>query len=88
VPAPRAGRIVGIHAKVGDRVSEGTLIVSLEEAGGADAPSAAAPAAQAAPPPAAPAPAAKPATGSSDLHAEVLVLGAGPGGYTAAFRAA
>ncbi|MGB6639313.1 MAG: biotin/lipoyl-containing protein, partial [Thermoanaerobaculia bacterium] len=25
---------------------------------------------------------------SSDLHAEVLVLGAGPGGYTAAFRAA
>jgi dihydrolipoamide dehydrogenase len=88
VPAPRAGRIVGIHAKVGDRVSEGTLIVSLEEAGGADAPSAAAPAAQAAPPPAAHAPAAKPATGSSDLHAEVLVLGAGPGGYTAAFRAA
>nr|WP_328805717.1 dihydrolipoyl dehydrogenase [Sabulicella rubraurantiaca] len=33
-------------------------------------------------------PGAKPAAGSSDLHAEVLVLGAGPGGYTAAFRAA
>ena len=35
-----------------------------------------------------PAPGAKPAAGASDIHAEVLVLGAGPGGYTAAFRAA
>src|SRR5690606_34700892 len=54
----------------------------------AEAPAAAA--APAEPPkPATPAPtAAAPATGNADLHAEVLVLGSGPGGYTAAFRAA
>jgi dihydrolipoamide dehydrogenase len=56
--------------------------------------SAASAAPAAAPAPAAPqaaAPAAKPASGpvpQGDIHAEVLVLGSGPGGYTAAFRAA
>jgi len=65
-----------------------------------DAPAAQSPAAQpaAAQPPAAQPPAAQPAAtqppatpsprGRGDVHAEVLVLGAGPGGYTAAFRAA
>ncbi len=89
VPAPRAGRVAAIHVKVGDRVGEGSLIISMEEAGeGASATATATAAAAAAPGPAAPAPAAKAASGKSDLHAEVLVLGAGPGGYTAAFRAA
>ncbi len=86
VPAPQGGRIASLHIKVGDRVSQGSLIVSLEDAGGvtaATAPASAPPSA-----PAAPAPQAKAATGKADLHAEVLVLGAGPGGYTAAFRAA
>ena len=94
IPAPSAGVVKTISLKPGDRVSMGTLILTLE------APGAAAPAAQ----PASPAPAAaKPATpapaapGSAaapksdikaDIHAEVVVLGAGPGGYTAAFRAA
>ena len=90
VPAPRSGRIAAIHVKVGDRVGEGSLIVSMEDAGeGAAASASPQPAAAAAsPPPPAPAPAAKAASGRSDMHAEVLVLGAGPGGYTAAFRAA
>jgi dihydrolipoamide dehydrogenase len=94
IPAPSAGVVKTISLKPGDKVSMGTLILTLE------APGAAAPAAQ----PASPAPAAaKPATpapaapGSAaapksdikaDIHAEVVVLGAGPGGYTAAFRAA
>ena len=72
VPAPLSGRIEALHVKVGDRVSQGTLIASLAEAGAA--------ASKAVP--------AKAAEGRGDLHAEVLVLGAGPGGYTAAFRAA
>jgi dihydrolipoamide dehydrogenase len=86
VPAPRAGRIEAIHVKVGDKVSEGSLIVSLTEVGASQpvvAKTQSTPAAHAT------APAAKPAQqGKADLHAEVLVLGAGPGGYTAAFRAA
>ena len=95
IPAPSAGIVKTISLKPGDKVSMGSLILTLESSG------AAAPAAQAA---AAPAPAAaKPATPApaaaapaaaaksdikADIHAEVLVLGAGPGGYTAAFRAA
>jgi len=99
VPAPQAGVIKELRIKAGDKVSQGSLILMLEASESA----AAAPAAQApAAAPAAKAPAeSKPATplpGSApvtpyaglkgDIHAEVLVLGAGPGGYTAAFRAA
>mgnify|MGYP001069850264 CR=1 FL=1 len=88
VPCPQAGTISQMLVKVGDRVSEGSAVCMLEVAADAgDKPAAAAPAAAAdAAPVAAATPAA--ATGESDLHAEVLVLGAGPGGYTAAFRAA
>ena len=87
VPAPKAGRVESIHVKIGDKVSQGSLIVSLADGAGAQ-PAAAKP--QGAAPQRAPAaPAAKPAQpGKADVHAEVLVLGAGPGGYTAAFRAA
>ena len=42
VPAPASGRIKSVHIKVGDRVSEGTLIISMEEGAGAAAPAAAA----------------------------------------------
>jgi dihydrolipoamide dehydrogenase len=74
VPAPAAGVVAEIFVKVGDKVGEGALILTLAGEAKAEAPKTA--------PTAAPAPAA------GDLHAEVLVLGAGPGGYSAAFRAA
>ncbi len=97
VPAPEDGVIGEIHVKVGDKVSQGTLLATYASAGAgqpaaAPAPSAAAsPAAAAASP--APAPAAAPTAAPApatpaDFEAEVLVFGAGPGGYTAAFRAA
>ena len=76
VPSPAAGVVKEIKIKVGDKIGEGAVILLLE---GAVA-EAAAPAPAATP---APAPAV-----ASDLHAEVLVIGAGPGGYSAAFRAA
>ncbi len=101
IPSPSAGVVKEMKLKVGDKVSEGTLIMLLEASGaattvapGAAAAPAAAPAAKeagaAAAPAQKPAPAPVPGTasGSADLHAEVVVLGAGPGGYTAAFRAA
>ena len=99
VPAPAAGTIKELKLKVGDKVSQGTAILTLEAV--EDSGTAAAPAPSPAPTPEAKAPApqrpasppeaitAPPYTGpKGDLHAEVLVLGAGPGGYTAAFRAA
>ncbi len=105
VPAPQAGTVKEIKVKVGDKVSQGTLILTLDAAAGAataPAAKAPAPAAKSSAAPAAsttstPAPAslaAAPATPApyagpkGDIHAEVVVLGAGPGGYTAAFRAA
>jgi len=101
VPAPVAGTVKELKIKVGDKVSQGSLILLLEGAAAAkaDAPAQPVPApaqkAQAprpAPAPAAnvPAPAAPAATPvvKGDIHAEVMVLGSGPGGYTAAFRAA
>ena len=100
VPAPAAGIVKELKLKVGDKVSQGSAILMLEAADetGAEAKAPAtvpAPTAAKAPEPATsapPPPAAvttTPYTGpKGDLHAEVLVLGAGPGGYTAAFRAA
>lgn len=86
VPCPMAGTITAITVAVGDTVSEGSVIMKLEAADAGDAPAAAAAA------PAAAAPQAVAATGTAtgpgDKHAEVVVLGSGPGGYTAAFRAA
>jgi dihydrolipoamide dehydrogenase len=103
VPAPQAGVVKELRIKTGDKVSQGSLILMLEASDAAAAPAAKAPAAPAAKAPTPPSPplakgaieggvAATPAapyTGpKGDIHAEVLVLGAGPGGYTAAFRAA
>ncbi|MBK8068945.1 MAG: dihydrolipoyl dehydrogenase [Rhodanobacteraceae bacterium] len=95
VPSSAAGTLVEFRVKVGDSVSEGTVVAVLEAGEAASAAKAAQPAASAmAPAPAAaapvaasaPAPAATPA--STDLSCQLLVLGAGPGGYTAAFRGA
>jgi dihydrolipoamide dehydrogenase len=81
VPSPAAGTVVAVKVKVGDTVSTEHPILDLRTA---DAPPTGE---QAAPPE--PAPAARPPmTERGDVHAEVLVFGAGPGGYTAAFRAA
>jgi dihydrolipoamide dehydrogenase len=85
VPSPAAGTVTGLKVKVGDRVGEGTLILHLQT--GAARPAVAA--AAAAPPAPATAPTPKAASAAKgDYDAEVLVVGAGPGGYSAAFRAA
>jgi dihydrolipoamide dehydrogenase len=86
VPAPAAGKVSELKVSVGDTVSEGSLILLLEEVSsdGAAPPADASPPAEA-PAPAAPAPAEVP---EADVNVQVAVLGAGPGGYTAAFRAA
>jgi dihydrolipoamide dehydrogenase len=78
VPAPSAGVIGEVRIKVGDRVSAGSVIATFVGAVSAKAAPAASP----------PAAATSPLSAKGDLHAEVLVIGAGPGGYSAAFRAA
>jgi len=100
VPSPVAGVLKEWKVKVGDSVAEGQLLAILEAAEGAaaatpapkpEAPKAEAPKPAAAPTAAAapPAPQAKSADGkSADIECQLVVLGSGPGGYTAAFRGA
>jgi dihydrolipoamide dehydrogenase len=78
VPAPSAGVIGEVMIKVGDRVSAGSVIAKFVSADSTKAASAASP----------PAAATSATSAKGDFHAEVLVVGAGPGGYSAAFRAA
>ena len=80
VPAPEDGVIGEVRVKVGDKVSQGDLLATYS--GGGEAKQAAAP-----PPTAARAPSAAAPT-VADMEADIVVLGAGPAGYTAAFRAA
>jgi len=83
IPSPEAGVVKSIAVKLGDKVSEGASILELELETVAGA--------AALPPAPAAAPAAAPAVqvaGTADFECDVLVLGAGPGGYSAAFRAA
>ncbi|HGM7314473.1 TPA: dihydrolipoyl dehydrogenase [Stenotrophomonas maltophilia] len=103
VPSSAAGVVKEIKVKLGDTLSEGAVVVVLDAEGAAEAPAkATAPAPAAAAPaskppvtpshraPAEPA-APKPALSSgkpADIECEMVVLGSGPGGYTAAFRAA
>jgi dihydrolipoamide dehydrogenase len=81
VPAPAGGVVRQLAVKIGDRVSEGSLLLTLEGVGGAEGA-----------PPAAPAFAALrglPERGDGEPYDfDVAVIGAGPGGYTAAFRTA
>jgi dihydrolipoamide dehydrogenase len=99
IPSPHAGVVKQLRVKLGDKVSQGSPILVLEESAGAaaDPPSkpAPVPAAAAAPiptpepvKPAAPGPAAAAFKGTPDVTCDTLVLGSGPGGYSAAFRAA
>lgn len=87
VPAEAAGVVKEIRTAVGGKISEGDVIAIIEAVGVTAAPTAA-PAVEA--PKAAPvaAPVAASHSGSADIECDVLVLGAGPGGYSAAFRAA
>ena len=88
VPAPEAGVIGEIKVKVGDKVSQGDAAGDLCAGGAARAPAPTAPPRAAEAPPRRPPPRPRRAGGKADLECDVLVLGAGPGGYTAAFRAA
>jgi len=96
IPSSHAGTVKEVKVKVGDKVAKDSLILLVE----AQSAVAAAPAETEASSPA-PTPAAQPATtpasaaapavapvGGSDINTQVVVLGSGPGGYTAAFRAA
>ncbi len=93
VPAPQAGKVTQLCVQIGDRVSEGSVLMTLEGTTDGAAPSEPAadePSSEArverepAPPP--PPPSSDGAGGDHD--AQVVVIGSGPGGYTAAFRAA
>ena len=110
IPSSHAGVVKELKVKLGDKVAEGSVILTLEAAGEAAPAAPAAPAAapevqaasaqpasvsapnasqsQSAPAPAAPAPVASSYAGHVDLEADVVVIGGGPGGYSAAFRAA
>jgi dihydrolipoamide dehydrogenase len=119
IPSSHAGVVQEVKVKVGDKVNEGSLLLTLDEsgagAGAAPAPAAASdkPAAQTGAQAAAPAAAASPTdsyapahkanaaasnavpapnassySGPVDIECEMMVLGAGPGGYSAAFRSA
>ncbi|MFP4889355.1 dihydrolipoyl dehydrogenase [Paraburkholderia sp. EG304] len=97
VPSDTAGTVKEVRIKPGDKVSQGTVIALVEAAAGGAAaaapaakePEKAAPApAPAAPKAAAPAPQAGSYAGSADIECDMLVLGSGPGGYSAAFRSA
>ena len=90
IPASHSGVVKEIKVAVGDKVAKGSLILLVASEAAATATPAPAPVAAkpATPTPAAPAPTPATATGNSDITCQVMVLGSGPGGYTAAFRAA
>jgi dihydrolipoamide dehydrogenase len=83
IPSPDSGVVKELRIKVGDKVSQGSPILVLEGSVKAEAPAKAPPKAPEAPKAAPPMPSA-----GADVECDVLVLGAGPGGYSAAFRAA
>ncbi len=86
VPSSVTGTIREIRVAVGDRVSAGSLVALIETGAAAAAPTPAETASQAS---ASPVPqATAPVSGKADIECEMLVLGAGPGGYSAAFRSA
>ncbi len=96
VPSSHAGKVTEIKVAEGDTVTEGDVILVVEEAGsgdgggssdggGSEETEAAAPKKDDGPAPKA---AEGTKSGSGDVHGEVVVLGSGPGGYSAAFRAA
>ncbi|MCE9570274.1 MAG: FAD-dependent oxidoreductase, partial [Rhodocyclales bacterium] len=98
VPSPVSGVVTELKVKVGDKIAEGTLVAlvkvsaapgtSVPAPAAAETPAAASVAVSPAPTIAAPVAAVGKFAGKADIECEMLVLGAGPGGYSAAFRAA
>jgi len=90
VPSTSAGQVVYVHVQVGDEVSEGDVIATLEVATAKDQSDAASASADETDTSAATEQAdqADNASNGAKYDCDLLVLGAGPGGYTAAFRAA
>ena len=89
IPSSHSGVVKELKVALGDKVNQGTVLLMLESAGAA-APAPATTPAPAPTPAAAPvvAPLAASHAGGADVECNLLVLGAGPGGYSAAFRAA
>ncbi|MDP9045061.1 MAG: dihydrolipoyl dehydrogenase [Pseudomonadota bacterium] len=92
IPSSHAGVVASVAVKVGDKINEGSVILQLDAAASAEpapvpAPSPAPVQAPAAPAAASPVPTPSPA-GGADIECDLVVIGAGPGGYSAAFRAA
>ena len=86
IPSPAAGTIAELSVAVGDKVSQGSKLGVIDTSAAEPESTPAETSADAAD---APAPESKPvASSASDIATEVVVLGSGPGGYTAAFRAA
>jgi dihydrolipoamide dehydrogenase len=91
IPSPGAGVVKELRIKVGDKVSQGSPILLLEgrppmdSVGGQEARTEAPTRAKL---PEAPRPAAPVPSTGADVECDIVVLGAGPGGYSAAFRAA
>ncbi|SIR10950.1 dihydrolipoyl dehydrogenase [Solilutibacter tolerans] len=101
VPSSTAGVVKELRVKLGDKLSEGDVVAVIEVEGVGDAPAAVAEAKPEAPKAEAPKPAVAPAAETrpapqaaassgkqADIECQMVVIGAGPGGYTAAFRAA
>jgi dihydrolipoamide dehydrogenase len=82
IPAPQAGVVKELVVKLGDKVSQGSVILKLESGDERNAPE------EKPKPVAAQLATPQPAPGNSSFDCDVLVLGSGPGGYSAAFRAA
>jgi dihydrolipoamide dehydrogenase len=89
IPSSHSGVVKEVKVKVGDKVAKGSLILLVESE--ASSTQEAVKTETIAPAVAAmevPAPTPAKASGNNDIDTEVVVLGSGPGGYTAAFRAA
>src|ERR687896_276347 len=84
IPSPQAGVVTQLKIKVGDKVSQGSpiLLLDSQETARAEAP------AKAPKPPESPKQMPPTPSTGADVECDVVVLGAGPGGYSAAFRAA
>jgi len=88
VPSPAAGTVKEVKVRVGDKVSEGSLILTLSTGVTAAAPARPAAGQRPQAAPLISTPMAVRHDGSADVECDMLVLGAGPGGYSAAFRSA